>query len=331
MRIDTHIPGDPAGIRAVAGWLRSSLSAGVSDATTRIYQARGAAEGGWTGPAASAFTARMSTVGAGGDLLAADVARLGGSLEEFADAVHTAKAGMHRAREIARDAGLTVGADYIHLPPGGEDPLKKAAWRFAEEEARRARRIVHAAEDAGREIWRDIERKKYLRAAEFVNGAAEKILDRQASALETQARILARLDKPTAAEAARATGGLARRVGGKLPYVGLGIAAVDVAMDIHDGTPPAKAVYQSAVGFAVGTVVGDAVGAGLTSVAGPWVGVPAGIVAGAAAGELASVGAGKLYDLEVKVADAAYDNLVPDPVKHAIPKPVKKFVGGLLH
>jgi hypothetical protein len=316
------------------------MSTGITDVTTALYRARGTAESGWVGPAGNAFTTRMSTVGAGGDALAVDVARLGGSLDAYADALHTAMAGMRRAQDIARDAGLTVSAHYIHMPEGREDPATKAAWTFAKEEAHRAKDIVTAAERTGREIWRDIGRKKYLKAAEFVNGTAEEILKREVSALETQASRLAAVGRTAvrshlgrglfrSASAAAEHAGTAARTArhfSKVPYIGVGLTAVDIGMDIHDGKPPAKAVVQGVAGMAVGTAVADATIALVSPVASPVVGVPAGLVLGAVTGELASWGAGMLYDGEMKVAEAAYDNLVPEKVKDVIPDGVKSRI-----
>ncbi len=345
MRIDTHIPGDPTSVRAVADWLRSTMSTGMTDVTTALYRARGTAASGWVGPAAQAFTTRMTTVGAGGDALAVDAARLGASLDAYADALHTAMVGMRRAQDIARDGGLTVSAHYIHLPAGREDPATKAAWKFAEQEAHRAKGIVTAAQEAGREVWRNIEGRKYLKAAEFVNGIAEELLEREASALEKQADRLAAAGRTavrshlgrglfhSASAAAEHAGEAARtaRHFSKVPYIGLGLTALDVGMDIHDGTPPAKAITQGVAGTVVGTAVADVTIAVVSPVATPLVGVPAGLVLGAAAGELASWGAGKLYDGEMKLAESAYDNLVPEKVKDAIPKGLKSAVNEWLH
>lgn len=235
-----------------------------------------------------------------------------------------------------RRYAIIIGERYIHLPPGTEDPVKRAAWRFAEEEARRARQIVHAAEKVGGEVWRDIVRKRYLRAAEFVNGTAKEILERQASALEKRASRLAELGRSAvrshlgrglyrsasaAAEEAAEHAGMARRIGRKLPVVGIGLTAIDAAIDIHDGTPPAKAVAQATAGVVVGNVVADATIGLVSPWATPFVGVPVGLAAGTLAGELASVGAGKLYDLEQDLAD----KVVPDVVKEHTPKPVKSL------
>jgi hypothetical protein len=347
MQIDTHVPGDPDGLRTLASWLRTGLSAEVSDATTRLTRAGGLAESGWTGRAANAFATRMSSARAGGDTLAEDAIRLGDSVDSYADALHTAKIGMRRAREIAREAGLTVSEGYIRMPDGAEEPLTRTAWKFVQEEVHQARAVLTAAEKTGREAWRVVTRKKYLRAAEFVNDAAglandaaERILRRRASTLSQRAAQLAKLGRTAvrshlgrglfrsasaAAEHAGSAAHTAGKIAGKLGKVGPVLTGAGIAIDIADGTPPAKAVMTGVTGAVVGTVVGDATAAAVSSVASPAVGIPVGIATGFLAGEVAGAGAGMLYDVETKVVEKVYHNVVPDVVKHHIPKSVKSL------
>jgi hypothetical protein len=319
--IDTHIPGDPASIRAVATWLRSSLSAGVSDATTRLYRARSTAASGWVGTAGSAFGSRMTSAGSAGDMIAADAEWLSTSFNTYADALHTAHAGMRRARKLARDAGLTVTNNFIQAPDRLSDPLSHTAWKFVTEEASRARGIVSAAEELARDTWRDLKRKKYLLATDVVSDAAEQILDARAKSLQNAATRLAAAgeDAAKAAAAADKARGLAR----KLPYVGYGITALDIGLSIADGTPPAKAIAQGVAGATASTVVATAVTGALSPIATPWVGVPAGLIAGVGAGYIAEKGAGLLYDTETKIIGEAYDKLVPEKVKDKIPDKLK--------
>lgn len=117
MPINTKIEGSPESIRAAARWLRGTLSSGVHDAVTQVYKARDNAERTWQGDAASAFRDKMHSGGRKADDLAAIADRAGQSFELYADDLHTAQAGMTRARDIARGAGLQMSGDVI-LEPG---------------------------------------------------------------------------------------------------------------------------------------------------------------------------------------------------------------------
>ncbi|MGH3623059.1 MAG: hypothetical protein ACRDQ5_14895 [Sciscionella sp.] len=116
MPINTKIDGNPDSIRQAASWLKSSLSSGVHDATTQMHHSRATAEGGWRGEASSGFQDKMRTGGKGGDELANDAGRLGQHFDRYADSLHTAKAGMQRAKDIARHGGLAVNGDIIEDP-----------------------------------------------------------------------------------------------------------------------------------------------------------------------------------------------------------------------
>ncbi|WP_433649102.1 DNRLRE domain-containing protein [Micromonospora zamorensis] len=81
---------------------------------------------------------------------------------------------------------------------------------------------------------------------------------------------------------ARRAGEFGKRVGGKIPIIGYGIAAAGIAHDVHQGKPAGKAII-SGVGGAVasaaaGAAVGTAIGGPVGTVVGAGVGLAAGLV-----------------------------------------------------
>ncbi|MDI6104919.1 hypothetical protein QLQ12_40670 [Actinoplanes sp. NEAU-A12] len=122
MPIDTHIPGEPSGIRASATWIRGSLATAVDQSVTELFAVRDEVEAGWTGDAGPAFRSNMDSGGRQADGLRADAERVAQSLDTYADDLTTAQMGMERARDIARDGGLALAGDTI-LDPGMGPPL----------------------------------------------------------------------------------------------------------------------------------------------------------------------------------------------------------------
>jgi hypothetical protein len=93
-----------------------------------------------------------------------------------------------------------------------------------------------------------------------------------------------------------------RRIGSKIPIVGIGITAAGIGYDIHQGKPAGKAII-SGVGGALAA-------AGTGAVVGTMIGGPVGTVVGA--------GAGLVVGLVVSGGlDWGYDQL-PDGVKNGI-------------
>jgi hypothetical protein len=85
------------------------------------------------------------------------------------------------------------------------------------------------------------------------------------------------------------------KVGGRVPLLGIGLAAVGVGLDIATGTDPVKAVVTGAAGV-VGGVVGGAIGAlAGFGVAGPPGAVVGGVVGGVVVGSVASEFAGSFF------------------------------------
>jgi hypothetical protein len=328
MPIETRIDGNPASIRASADWLRDRLAAEMDRSVGVMFAARDEAGGGWRGDAGPAFGARMDRAGRKSDALRGDVERVAQSFHRYADDLTTAQAGMARARSIARDAGLGLAGDAIQDP--GPVPAEVGAYGLAQEEANRARAVLDAAQAIGRSMWDDARTKPLLLVADVVNGAVAgglaahhvSILRKQADVFLAESRIAAQryltagggtpeamrynqdayqryLD---ADRYTRRADSVARRVGSRIPIVGLGITAAGIGYDVHRGKPVGKAVISGVGGALAAAGTGAAVG---TMVAGP---------AGTVIGGL--VGAG--FGLATSGAlDYAYDNL-PAGTKAAI-------------
>lgn len=218
MPIDTKIDGSPANIRGTASWLRTNLQTAVHDCGTQVYRARADAEGGWQGEASAGFQNRMNAGGHGIDGLHADIGTLSRSFDQYADGLQTAQAGMQRARNIARAAGLTVAGDTIENPgpaPAIPPPpangqvtrpqldqyqsavqaaeihhAKVLAFNEAQGEATRTRGILDDARRAAENAWQDLSGKRYLHATDFTNELAGHLIEIQRTTLKAQAASL---------------------------------------------------------------------------------------------------------------------------------------------
>jgi hypothetical protein len=213
---------------------------------------------------------------------------------------------------------------------------KLAAYAQAQTEASHSRGILDAARGIGQNVWDDVRGKAVLNAADFVNGAVvgglaakhTSILKGQADELMKESKLAAerylkapggspearRLNAESyrrfldADEYTRRASSVGRRVGSKLPIVGLAITAAGIGYDIHQGKPVGKAVI-SGVGGALAA-------AGTGALIGTAIGGPVGTVVGA--------GAGLVVGLVVSGGlDWGYDQL-PDGAKAAIESGVKE-------
>lgn len=363
MPIITWIAGNPDSIRTTATWLRISLQSRLYDSGTGVYRARTDAEAGWQGETSDAFQARMTAGGRGIDALAEDVGTLSHSFDTYADALHTAQAGMHRARDIAAQAGLLLTPTTILEPgpapapaPASALPIdgssasqmlaaynqtvqadldyatKSAAYRAAREEADRASSILDQARHTVEGIWDDLTNKPYLHAADFTNGVAGELVGIQRRVLKAEATVrtaeaakyeenyrnsLGGSEQARFNEQARSTNTMERyaaerraedlgRMSGKVFGAGLGIAAVGVGIDIANGKPPGKAIFAGAVGTAGAIAADVAVGAAVAGM---------GTVTVIGAPVVAAISVGILGGI---AANAAWDEFVPDSVKHKI-------------
>ncbi len=85
------------------------------------------------------------------------------------------------------------------------------------------------------------------------------------------------------------------KAGGRVPLVGIGLAAVGVGLDIASGTDPLKAVASGAAGVAggvvggvIGAAAGASIGGAITGPAAPVGAAVGGIVGGFIVGSVAS-------------------------------------------
>lgn len=179
---------------------------------------------------------------------------------------------------------------------------KVTAYNAAAGEASRAQGILDGAKGNMRSFISDCWNKRYFIASDFVNSSVGALAAKQKSILLRQAdfhleqarrheqHYLKAGDPKTRALNNRLaydefikgeklrSGTLAagRRIGSKIPIVGLGITAAGIGYDIHSGKPPAKAIFSglgsagiaAGVGFAIGGPVGALVGVGVGVLAG---------------------------------------------------------------
>jgi hypothetical protein len=216
MPINTRIDGSPTNVHSTATWLRSRLQAATHDCGTQVYKARTDAESGWRGNASSGFQQTMGNGGHAIDGLHADIGTLSQSFDQYADSLHTAQAGMQRARDIALQGGLTINGDTIEDPgpaPATPPPLptdgsatpqqvlhyttamragqqhqaKLTAFSQAKEEADQANAVVADVKKAVGAVWSDLTDKKYLHATDFTNGIGGRLIDIQQHTLKAEA------------------------------------------------------------------------------------------------------------------------------------------------
>ncbi|GAB3368392.1 hypothetical protein [Amycolatopsis echigonensis] len=166
----------------------------------------------------------------------------------------------------------------------------------------------------------DLTGKKYVHAAEFLNENAGRLVEKHVSAVKGEASRLkeeadlakerylkappgsdeakfqteTEMAKRAAAEDLETdAASVARRVGSKIPVVGLGITAAGIGWDIHEGKPPAKAIISGLAGAGAAALVAGPVGWGALAAVG------------------VGIGAGALVDY-------GWDHWVPEGAKHAI-------------
>ncbi len=185
---------------------------------------------------------------------------------------------------------------------------KAAAYVSAQGEADRSRGIVDAAKAIGKNVWDDVRGKALLNAGDFINagvvgGLAAKhtsILKAQAGALLDEAKVAeerylkARGGSPEAKrlnlesykkfmeadEFTRRADQVGRRVGAKLPIIGLAITAAGIGYDVHQGKPVGKAVISGVGGALAAAGTGALIGTAIGGPVGTVVGAGAGLVVG---------------------------------------------------
>jgi hypothetical protein len=351
--INTKIEGSPDSIRQAATWLRSSLQAGVHDCASQVYQARTHAESGWRGETSSAFRGKMTTAAQGSDVVATDSGQLSQSFDLYADGLHTAQAGMRRAKEIAHQGGLTVNGDTIEDPgpapsapqslrtdgsttprqvqdhnaavQAGQDYQKKVeAFNQAKGEADRANDILGGARKTAEDFWKDLSSKKYVHATNFTNGVAGDLIKLHRSILTKESSRL--LDEAKTAEGRylKSPGGSAEakfqeriRLAKTMGASDLEAEAASVGRRFASKIPIIGwGITAAGIGWDIhnGKPPGKAIFAGVAGTAGAM------LAASAVGGPVGlAAGVGVVAGVGIGLgADWVYDHVIPDGVKHKI-------------
>jgi hypothetical protein len=209
------------------------------------------------------------------------------------------------------------------------------AYHAAAAEARRSDDIIDAAKAVLKNAYNDLQSKALLHVADFVNtgvGGAllathKSILLRHSDALMGESRLAVdrylkapggspeamRLNNEAfqkyldADEYKRRATSVGRRVGSKLPIIGVGITAAGIGYDIHQGKPVGKAVISGVGGLVAATIVGATIGSAIPV---PVAGTLAGAVFGLGAGVVTSGALDVMYDrLPAGVRDGIEDGI----------------------
>lgn len=143
MSIDSWIEGSPGEIRAAGTWAGGRLQSSLTAAVDALGGAAGAAQGGWTGAAGTAFMTRISTCRTSTQSVADKADVVGRSLDKYAAALETAQEAMKKVRTHASAAELTVTETTIEDP--GTGPGKP--WREGELDAQQEARFEKLSAD----------------------------------------------------------------------------------------------------------------------------------------------------------------------------------------
>lgn len=115
MILNTHVPGDEAGVREAATWL-GTYAERVHRAASSATRARVDSDNAWAGPAGEAFRDAVGPLGSDGDRIGENTTQLEQALEAFADALATVNGKMNNARDQGAAAALKVTAKEIWPP-----------------------------------------------------------------------------------------------------------------------------------------------------------------------------------------------------------------------
>lgn len=363
MPINVSIEGNHESIRAAAQWLTSNLQPALYDCANQVYKCRTNAEAGWQGEASAGFRGKMTAGGQGADTIADDAARLGQSFDQYADGLHTAQAGMQRARDIAVQGGLQVtdteildpgpapvapqalptdgsaSPDMVHahdqMVAAQQDYQRKVtAFKQAKEEADRANGILDGVKKTAEGYWKDLSGKRYIHAAEFTNGVAGGLITLHKSILKGGSARL--LDEAKVAEARylSSSGTSAHKFYEKMRLVktmaaaDLEAEAATIGRRLGSKIPIIGwGITAAGIGYDIheGKPPGKAIFSGVVGTAGA---IMAASMVGGPVGVAAGVGvvAGIAVGLG---ADWAYDHIVPDGVKRKIDEGVAAVGHGI--
>ncbi len=118
MGLDTRVPGDPAALFGVAGWLREALGAQLEASVDTLASVGRLAEGDWRGRSGEAFVASVRRATPGVSELAGAVTSVAATLTRYAGTLAAAQRRMAAVRGEAAAGGLAV-VDQVVVDPGG--------------------------------------------------------------------------------------------------------------------------------------------------------------------------------------------------------------------
>lgn len=197
MSLSTKVDGDPASIRSIAGWLQK-MSGRLDDSAQLVHQSGANSEGAWEGPASEAFRTTMTRVRPRITEVAKGYDDVRAGLIAHADALSSVQKGMERAKQVARNGGVTVTGDTIHEPkkPPSPAPLGESPSETEKEAHKDAKAAVAAF---------DKQTNAYKEAADIVEAAREE----EDRAIEALKRVLNFIAKDATGFASDLTAGLA--------------------------------------------------------------------------------------------------------------------------
>ncbi|MBL1074296.1 hypothetical protein JK358_07790 [Nocardia sp. 2] len=316
MSIDTKIDGDPASIRAVAGWLRDTLGSQLTTSADDLAKVRNLAESGWDGETGDAFTTMARNTCLKVDDFVIEVQGCATQLDALAGQVQQAQTEMATIRTNATTAGLVVKEQVIEAPAADADQDKVTAYNTAVTDANQVRQQESFWGNTWTNMQNDVKDKWFIVIGDFVNGAVGALILKNSSLLLANAALLSSDALKTLIEAKNAPAGTPRATlyrdvdwqrtqmlkagealeaaenakakGARIGLrVGGALAVAGIAYDIYNGKDPEQAIVSGAAGFGASLAAGMATGAGVGAAVGsivPGAGTVAGAIAGTVVG-----------------------------------------------
>ncbi|WP_280459210.1 hypothetical protein [Nocardia carnea] len=335
MSINTKVDGDPASIRAAAGWLRDTLAGQLSIAVTDLDKVRGLAEAGWDGESGEAFAIKTRNTANKANGFVTEIQKYATELDALAGQVQQAQVDMSTIRTNASNAGLTLTEQTVEMP-AEDDATKLAAYNTASQAVQQVRDREGFWGSTWTNMQNDVKDKWFLVVGDMINGAAGALAVKHSSMLLQSAATASSDALKAMIEAKNAPAGTPRQVvyhdmdwsrqqmlkagdlldqsdnaktkGAKIGFrVGGALAVAGIAYDIYNGKPAEQAVVSGLSGFGASVAAGAAVGAAVGMVVpgpGNLVGAAAGTVVGAAAGLFTSGAVDSLYSEGLSVGSA---------------------------
>lgn len=115
MPLDIHVDADVNGLRDTARWMHR-VGSHANDAGGDIRGARADAEADWGGRSGRAFQEFMGRFGEKADAFRDGAQKVGGGIDQYADAMNHVKSRMDQARGVAAKAGLATSEARIAEP-----------------------------------------------------------------------------------------------------------------------------------------------------------------------------------------------------------------------